>query len=512
MSGSNTLFVLPIYAMATIALLLPTPGGGAAMHDGLIHVGLFGGLAIATVVLTKLPIHLAALVAAGFGAFTELAQAMLPWRTGSLSDLGADIVGVAAGIAIVLAARRLRMVESHRAHLLLVLLAMPGLVGCTASLKPANVTKVETGQGYQAQYRNRPVEGAAVTAALNAQQCRPDPKLARFHLSNVDQLADNPGLSPGDLVEIRVAEDEELSGQVVVAQDGQLQLPYLRPIATVDQSAPQLEQAVARRLIEQGFYVGAAPPVSVRVLEYAPIRIAVSGALFEPGTVTINTASVEQRDLARQAAVGDAGRGRSLSAAVRAAAGVRPDADLENVVIVRSGKAVRVDMSDALQGLPFHDPVLRDGDTVYLPQRNCFQAALMRPSVITPPGIKVFMSNLTTPASSNAQSAIGINARELKYGTRLLKALVGMNCVGGTHLTNANRFAVLISQDPVTRRTSVVEREIEGLVRHADRDEYDPFLLPGDAIACYDSTFTNLRDVVRAFGEVLGPASLARLL
>jgi hypothetical protein len=53
----------------------------------------------------------------------------------------------------------------------------------------------------------------------------------------------------------------------------------------------------------------------------------------------------------------------------------------------------------------------------------------------------------------------------------------------------------------------VIERDIEDLLRRADRDDYDPYLLPGDALACYDSTVTNIAEIGRIFG-VLGAATL----
>ena len=48
----------------------------------------------------------------------------------------------------------------------------------------------------------------------------------------------------------------------------------------------------------------------------------------------------------------------------------------------------------------------------------------------------------------------------------------------------------------------VIERDIEDLVRRADRDDYDPYLLPGDSLACYDSTITNIGEVGRVVGQL----------
>jgi hypothetical protein len=63
-----------------------------------------------------------------------------------------------------------------------------------------------------------------------------------------------------------------------------------------------------------------------------------------------------------------------------------------------------------------------------------------------------------------------------------------------------------VSRNPVTGVSVVIERNIENLLRRADRDDYDPYLLPGDALACYDSTVTNLAEI----GRVLGIATSVR--
>ena len=244
--------------------------------------------------------------------------------------------------------------------------------------------------------------------------------------------------------------------------------------------------------------------VSVRVIEFSSAQVMVAGAVFQPGSVMLNVRTAESIDKKRQSTAGDYVVARNMSTALRASGGVRPDADLNNVVLRRGGNARLIDMYAAIDGRLFEDVMLLAGDEIYVPTKTCFQQALMRPTPVTAPGIKVFMSNLTVPATSNAQSAVGITAREVRYGTRLLQGLVGMNCVGGTHLTNADRFAVLMTRNPVTGKAVVIERQIEELVRFADRDEFDPYLLPGDALACYDSNFINFRDVLSTFGSVFG--------
>lgn len=155
-----------------------------------------------------------------------------------------------------------------------------------------------------------------------------------------------------------------------------------------------------------------------------------------------------------------------------------------------------------LRGEDSFDIMLLTGDHIVVPSRECFQDDLMRPSPISPPGVSLFMSNLTQPAAGNASSAIGRDVREMPYGTRYLQAVVDANCVGGPRSTSAERSAVLFSRNPMTNVSVVIERDIEDLLRQADRDDYDPYLLPGDAVACYDSTITNIAEVTRVLGVV----------
>ena len=114
------------------------------------------------------------------------------------------------------------------------------------------------------------------------------------------------------------------------------------------------------------------------------------------------------------------------------------------------------------------------------------------------------MSNLTRSANNNAGAGIGKDTTSLPYGTRLLQALVAANCVGGSYM-QSDRRAVLISRNPINQRSVVIERDIEKLVRGADRDAYD-------AIACYDSRWTNLSEAIGMVSQGVSTVTPAILL
>jgi polysaccharide biosynthesis/export protein len=321
-----------------------------------------------------------------------------------------------------------------------------------------------------------------------------------------------PPLSPGDMLRLSIADDDVFSGDYVISPEGQLHLPHLPPISAAGFQLDIVEQLAATAMLTHEMFVPGFLQVELQIAQWAPIQVYVAGAVFQPGDFLLNDRNVAQVQAGRVEAEGDVESGRTLTSALFAASGLRPDADVRHVVLVRNGERRLIDLSGAFNGQAFADPILAAGDQIHVLSRGCFQEALARPSRITMPGIRVYMSNLTRPAFSNANSAIGMDTTRLPYGTRFLQGLVAANCVGGTQATNADRYAVLISRNPVTGESEVIARSVEDLVRRADRDRFDPILLPGDALACYDSHVTNLRDVLGAFGEVLSPAISFTLL
>ena len=335
---------------------------------------------------------------------------------------------------------------------------------------------------YQAEYRTGDLEAARPSDILNFARCTsPIPGEPLPLIPGMDDV-----LSSGDLVTIHIEQDELLNGQYVVSYDGYLHLPFLPPVLVLGKSSAGIEAYLAAVLLAEGFY-STPPRVSVRLTDLAEAQVFVSGAVFEPGAFVIGGNTAETRDLARQSASGAAGFGRNLTRALANAGGIRPDADLAHILVLRQGETTVVDLRPVIVGQAFNNMLLVTGDEITVPSLDCFQAELMVPSTITPPGVKVFMSNLTKPAASNAQSNIGKEARELRYGTRFLQAVVGMNCAGGALRGNANRTVALYSRNPLTGESILVEWLFEELLRRTDRDEYDPYLLPGDSLFCYDA-------------------------
>ena len=489
---------MPLVLLIAVLFLsfCPQPMLNLGLPDWIGHAVAYGMLMVMAIRRLDGRVVDIAIAVFAIGLVVELAQSLTPDRSTSLEDLLANAVGILFGI----------LYTMRRSAL--VVCGMLSLAGCAATETPRNAGPVAREGGFQPTQRSIPakehelipVESALAVCKANT-QFDDVPVLPRS--------SDESAISRGDLLRVSIGEDPLLSGDYEIEDDGKLRLPKVTPLRAHGVTSAALSRSVSVALINEHLY-RAAPSVSVKIIERASVRVYVEGAVFEPGTVEIAMRSAENRDLTRQAAFGDSTHARGLVAAIQSSAGLRPDADTQRVLLKRNGKVWRLDLRPAAINQRFHDPMLLSGDAIHVPSLGCFQPGLARPTVVTRKGIKVHLSNLTVPAQSNAQSAIDDDVREIKYGTRLLQALVRMNCVGGTALTNADRSAVLISRNPATDRTEVIERRIEDLVRRSDRDNHDPVLMPGDAIACYDSSVTNARDVARSIIEVASPVSLIR--
>ena len=316
--------------------------------------------------------------------------------------------------------------------------------------------------------------------------------------------------SPGDRFNLFVPGSPEFSGDYAVNADGRVILPFTGEIESVGLSNSELSRKIEAALIKAGVFKPEKFLISVRPVLYAPINITVAGAVFLPGRFVINNIAAADKGEKALAKFGDSPLDRFVAAALRAAGGVRPDADLTRVKLQRGKQTFVLNWQGAMTGAAVDDVPLLEGDHIEVAEAPCFQSALVRPSQITPPGIRLFLSNLSSPATSNANSNVTKDASSVPYGTRLLAGLVSSNCVGGSRASNAARYAVLISRNPKTMETEVIQRSIEDMVLSPERDTINPFLMPDDSIACYDSAITDVREIATLVQSLVLPGQTLR--
>jgi polysaccharide export outer membrane protein len=313
-------------------------------------------------------------------------------------------------------------------------------------------------------------------------------------------------------LQVTVEAGEEFSGRYQVDVHGRIQLPYAGAVELAGQEPEVAAATIADRLVAAGLFRRSFVRTSVQVLAWAPLELRVSGAVYLPGLVEINRPSAKDRVADRSDEIpGGSLPERKLSDALRAAGGVTPWADVAHVALRRKGQTRLYNLWGLVLGETGDDPAVQAGDEIIVPQGAVSQSALVRPSVITPPGIKVFISNLTQPSQSNAQATANGGMMAMAYGSRFSQAVVAANCVGGITSTSGQRAAVLVRTDRMTGVTHTWDESVESLIRDSN-EARNPMLLEGDAVACYDSGVTSVRDVFRTITDVLMPFSLIRNL
>ena len=322
-----------------------------------------------------------------------------------------------------------------------------------------------------------------------------------------------PTFARGDMLRIRIADMEQFDGLYQITAKGTLELPFAPALNATGQSRKVLIQKIEDELVRLEWFYKESVKVDLSLVKMAAVNVSVNGAVFNPGRVTVNGQPISKQQDAIQQASGAFSSGRDLVAALGAAGGIRPDADVDEVYLIRGNKVLHVPLNKLIDGYGFSQtPLLVEGDQVIVSSSGTVDSKLIKPSQITPPGMRVFMSNLTAPSLSNAQAAVGSDSTSLPYGSSLLDSAISANCIGGTHHANASRSVVLVTRNFGSNKQLVISRTINQLLAESSNQSVNPFVMPNDGLACYDSKFTNFRDVARGIGEVISPIILGRLL
>lgn len=312
-------------------------------------------------------------------------------------------------------------------------------------------------------------------------------------------------LSRGDRVALIVADGEDFAGQYQVSQNGEVELPHLGNVSVLGLEPPQAAARIAADLESARLFKPGRAQVTMQVLDWAPIEVFVDGEVHLPGRVRLNQAPARDRAPDPKTDLpGAATPERRLSDALRAAGGIRPTADLGHVLLWRRGEITGHDLRGLLSGAPALDPQLIDGDRIVVHNTGITDPELVRPSPLTPPGMRIFVSNLTSPAYNNNASTMNNGSVAMPYGSRLSQAIIAANCVGGIGMTNAGRHALLVRTDRLSGETRRWEAPVEALIE-GSREAENPLLAEGDGVACYDSGVTTVRDVFRALAEIILP-------
>jgi polysaccharide export outer membrane protein len=188
-----------------------------------------------------------------------------------------------------------------------------------------------------------------VVAGLCASACRNQAQLLPQDAAAVS--TEDTTLGPGDVFEVRVFGQPDLTGRYKVASDGTVHYPYLGVVPAGGKEPEAVAKLIASGL-KTGGYLNE-PHVSVLVEQSNSKRLSLFGAVARPGTLPIIP-------------------GMTVIQAISQAGGFTPMADKDGTVVTRliDGKRTRfrVPVSEIARGTTADIP-LRANDIVFVPER-----------------------------------------------------------------------------------------------------------------------------------------------
>ena len=313
-------------------------------------------------------------------------------------------------------------------------------------------------------------------------------------------------MSPGDKLQININNDDQFSGVYQIGFDGYLQIPFIKPIRATDYTMQQLETILKNTLINQGIVNRKTISVSIRIKQWSDIDVLVKGAVFSPGQKNLNKRGDSSQEYTISHKVGDSTRKRFLSFALKAASGITPYADLKNIVLKRGTKLTKYDLSGVFTGQKVIEIPLIDGDEVIVPSLSTIHTEYIRPSKITPPGIKIIIINLTRPIR---QLGLTSTTHSLTYGSRLNQAAQIGGCFSGSILSK-NKLIAVFHTDPDTKKiTRSPVQTAQHLISNLNSLKYNPYMTQNHSIACYDSSSSNILTTFESLNKIISTLALA---
>ncbi|HBH73507.1 MAG TPA: sugar transporter [Synechococcales bacterium UBA10510] len=171
-------------------------------------------------------------------------------------------------------------------------------------------------------------------------------------------------IGPGDILELRLFDADELSGKLEVLNDGTVPLPLAGSVRisglTLQQATFWVRKLLSKQLLR--------PELQLRVLTPRPIRVAIVGEVERPGLYSLTTSEASTT-------VGAINRISGLPTvvdAIQKAGGITQQANLREVVLQRrmpgidpSFKQAELDLlALLLEGNQSNNPFLFDGDII----------------------------------------------------------------------------------------------------------------------------------------------------
>tara|TARA_B100000029_G_scaffold490673_1_gene549951 strand:+ start:2544 stop:3155 length:612 start_codon:yes stop_codon:yes gene_type:complete len=178
----------------------------------------------------------------------------------------------------------------------------------------------------------------------------PPPPPAELVELKTEEKIEAISLSPGDIFEIRVFREKDLSGTFRVGPDGSIRFPLIGHMIVTGLTPEKLSDQIRTKLVQGSFLKD--PHVSVLISEYRSKKIFVIGKVAKPGTFPYE-------------------QGMNIVQAITLAGGFAPLASGNQTILtrLREGKEqrIRVPVHQISRG-KHPNVLLKPGDIIYVPE------------------------------------------------------------------------------------------------------------------------------------------------
>lgn len=160
-------------------------------------------------------------------------------------------------------------------------------------------------------------------------------------------------LQPSDVIKVQIFQEDDLNRDVRISQECTVQLPLIERVDLTGKTARQAEEYI-RSLYARDFLKK--PQVNLQVMEYAPRRVNVVGAVNTPGVIIFQ----QEQGLTLLEAIGKAGSFNRLAQKKRVTLKrIRPDGTTDTTVI---------DCEELVKGDTNELYPLQPDDVIYVPE------------------------------------------------------------------------------------------------------------------------------------------------
>ncbi len=157
--------------------------------------------------------------------------------------------------------------------------------------------------------------------------------------------------SAGDIFDVRVYGEEDLTGTFQVAQDGSIDYPFIGRVRVAGLEPTEVADLITHKLKGEQYLKN--PQVSILVKEYNSKRVSVIGAVAHPGTFPLSP-------------------GMTVVQAITEAGGFSPLASKNSTALTRTidghRRTYHLRAGDVSEGQG-RDLTIRAGDIIYVPER-----------------------------------------------------------------------------------------------------------------------------------------------